>query len=241
MSTQRTVLVTGANKGIGYAIAEGLGRRGMRVALGARDDTRRTEAVTALTDAGIDAFGVPLDVTDDESVRAAAAILNGRGSLDVLVNNAGISGGLPQDPGATNPDVVRAVLETNVIGLSRVTDAMLPLLRASDQARIVNVSSSMGSIAAMAATAGVGMPIMAAYSPSKAAINALTVLYARQLQADGILVNAGCPGYVATDFTGHPEGARTPEQGAAIAIRLATLPVDGPTGTFSDDNGPIAW
>ncbi|WP_026911268.1 SDR family NAD(P)-dependent oxidoreductase [Patulibacter minatonensis] len=240
MTTTGTALVTGANKGIGLAVATELGRRGFAVGVGARDAGRRDDAVRRLRDGGIEAFAVPLDVTDDASVGSAAGLLEQRGGLDVLVNNAGVSGGLPQDPGEAGAEVLRSVFETNVLGLVRVTDAVLPLLRASSRARIVNVSSTMGSIAAMA-HAGERMPVMVAYSPSKAAVNALTVLYAQQLREAAVLVNAACPGYVATDFTGHPAGARTPEQGAAVVVRLATLPDDGPTGTFTDDDGPIAW
>ncbi len=238
MEHHAVALVTGANKGIGFATAQGLGKAGFVVALGARDDTRRAEAVERLRGDGIEAFGVALDVTSDASVAAAAeAIAERTGRLDVLVNNAGISGrtdGDAQDPTALDLDVVRTVLETNVLGVVRVTNAVLPLLRRADRPRIVNMSSNMGSLALRTG------PIMAAYAPSKAMLNAITVQYARRLADTPVIVNAGCPGYVATDFTGFA-GARTPEQGAAIAIRLATLPDDGPRGGFFDDAGAVAW
>ncbi len=128
--------------------------------------------------------------------------------------------------------MVRAVVETNVLGVIRVTNAMLPLLRRSASPRIVNVSSSVASLTRQAG------PVMAAYAPSKTFLNAVTVQYARQLAGTNILVNAACPGLVATDFTGFL-GPRTPEQGAATAIRLATLPDDGPTGGFFEDEGVI--
>ncbi|OZM80822.1 SDR family oxidoreductase [Pseudonocardia sp. MH-G8] len=234
----KTALVTGANKGIGFAIAQGLGALGFTVAVGARDDARRDEAVERLRAAGVDAFGVALDVTSDDSVATAAKIIEQTaGRLDVLVNNAGIGGrtdGGAQDPTTLDLDVVRTVIETNVFGVVRVTNAMLPLLRRADSPRIVNMSSNMGSL-----TLQTGPPL-AAYAPSKSMLNSLTAQYARRLADTNVIVNAACPGYVATDFTGH-NAQRTPEQGAAIALRLATLSDDGPRGGFFDDEGVVAW
>ena len=237
MSETTVALVTGANKGIGYEIAAGLGALGWRVGVGARDDARREEAVEKLRAAGVDAFGVPLDVTDDASVAAAAAALD---RLDVLVNNAGVTGGMPQAPTLVDPDTIRRVVETNVIGVVRVTNAMLPLLRRSPSPRIVNVSSSVGSLTLQTKPGSDTGPISAAYSPSKTYLNALMIQYAKELQDTNILINNCCPGFVATDLNGH-RGTRTSEQGAAIAIRLATLPDDGPTGQFFNDDGPVAW
>jgi NAD(P)-dependent dehydrogenase (short-subunit alcohol dehydrogenase family) len=133
-------------------------------------------------------------------------------------------------------------VETNVIGVVRVTNAMMPLLRRSASPRIVNISSSVGSLTrqsgpAAEQTAG---PVAVAYAPSKTFLNAVTLQYARELSGTNILINAGCPGYVATDLNGF-RGVRTPEQGAAIAIKLATLPDDGPTGKFFDDAGVVPW
>ena len=237
MSEQTTALVTGANKGIGYEIAAGLGALGWQVGVGARDDARRETAVEKLRAAGVDAFGVPLDVTDDASVAAAAASLD---RLDVLVNNAGITGTLPQEPTRVELDNIRATLEVNVFGVIRVTNALLPLLRRSAHPRIVTMSSTVGSLTRQTADAGDTGPISAAYSPSKTYLNGVMVQYARELKDTNILVNLACPGFVATDLNGF-RGHRTPEQGAAIAIRLATLPDDGPTGGYFDDAGPIPW
>ncbi|MER7999138.1 SDR family oxidoreductase [Streptomyces sp. NPDC095613] len=246
MSETRIALVTGANKGIGYEIAAGLGALGYRVGVGARDEDRREAAAQKLRGAGVDAFGVPLDVTSDQSVTDAAELIERQaGRLDALVNNAGISGpptgpGWGQDPTMLDLDVVRTVVETNVIGVIRVTNAMLPLLRCSTSPRIVNASSSVGSLTWQAdPDIDVG-PIMAAYSPTKSFLNAVTVHYARQFAGTNILINAACPGLVATDFNGF-YGSRTPEQGAATAIRLATLPDGGPTGSFLNDDGVIPW
>ncbi|MGK5554655.1 SDR family oxidoreductase [Actinomadura kijaniata] len=241
MSENRIALVTGANKGIGYEIAAGLGALGWSVGVGARDERRREAAVAKLRAAGADVFGVPLDVTDDASVAAAAMLVEERaGRLDALVNNAAVTGGVPQEPTRVDPGTVRDVVETNVIGVIRVTNALLPLLRRSASPRIVNMSSAVGSLTRQTTPGTETGPISAAYAPSKTFLNAVTVQYAKELHGTGILVNAACPGFCATDLNGF-RGVRTPEQGAAIGIRLATLPDDGPTGAFFDDAGPVPW
>ncbi|SDJ52931.1 Short-chain dehydrogenase [Lentzea albidocapillata subsp. violacea] len=238
VSNEKTALITGANKGIGFAIAQGLGAIGFTVAVGARDDVRRADAVERLRANGIDAFGVALDVTSGDSVAAAAkTIEQTTGRLDVLVNNAGIAGrtgGGVQTPSTLDLEVVRTVMDTNVFGVVRVTNAMLPLLREAESPRIVNMSSNMGSLALRTG------PLLAAYAPSKSLLNSITAQYARELADTNVIVNAACPGYVATDFTGFAS-PRTAEQGAAIAVRLATLPDDGPRGGFFDDDGVIPW
>lgn len=243
MTETRTALVTGANKGIGYEIAAGLGALGWRVGVGARDAERREVAVEKLRADGVDAFGVPLDVTDDASVAGAAELVVERtGRLDSLVNNAGIVGGWPQQPSTVDLDVIRTAVETNVIGVVRVTNAMLPLLRRSPAPRIVNMSSGVGSLTRQATDHDeliVG-PVAVAYSPSKTFLNAVTLQYARELAGTNILVNVCCPGFVATDFNGH-RGVRSPQEGAAIAVRLATLPHGGPTGGFFEDAGEVPW
>ncbi|MEU5692814.1 SDR family oxidoreductase [Actinosynnema sp. NPDC020468] len=238
MIEKRVALVTGANKGIGRQIAAQLAARGVTVVLAARDDTRRAEAATAL---GVDS--VRLDVTDPASARAAAEHVERRhGRLDVLVNNAGITGGSFDPPSRIDVDVARRVFDTNYFGVIAVTNAMLPLLRRSPAARIVNVSSSVGSFAATSTpgSALASLPPSVTYPTSKTALNALTVQYAKELAPEGILVNAACPGWCATDLNGNA-GDRTPEQGAAIAVELATLPDGGPTGGFFDDGGPVPW
>lgn len=240
MTSATTALVTGANKGIGFAIAQGLGRLGTRVVVGARSGAAGEEAVARLAAQGIDASAVRIDVTDDASVAAAATALDERfGTLDVLVNNAGISGAFDpvtweQDPTTMDLDELRRIVDTNVYGVVRVTNAMLPLLRRSGAPRIVNTSSSMGSLGRQPG------PVMAAYSSSKTFLNGITVQYARAFADTPVIVNAACPGLVATDFNGFA-GDRTPEQGAAIAVRLATLPDDGPRGGLFDEDGVVPW
>jgi NAD(P)-dependent dehydrogenase (short-subunit alcohol dehydrogenase family) len=243
MADANTVaLVTGGNKGIGYEIVRQLAERGMTVLLGARDDARREAAVASLKGAG-DVRGVALDVTDEASAAAAAGWIEREfGRLDVLVNNAGI-GGARQQPGSADLDVVRGVFEVNYLGVINVTRAMLPLLMRSAAPRIVNQSSGLGSISTVAAaTEGpiADLPASAAYVPSKSALNALTVQYAKEFRGTKVLVNAADPGYCATDLNGH-RGFASPAEGARVAVRLATLPPDGPTGGFFGTDGAIPW
>ncbi|MFI6255159.1 SDR family oxidoreductase [Micromonospora zamorensis] len=243
MSDKKIALVTGANKGIGYEIAAGLGALGWSVGVGARDQARRDTAVARLRDAGVDAFGVPLDVTDDRSVAAAADLIaEHAGRLDALVNNAAITGGGQQQPSSVDLAVLRTVVETNVIGVIRVTNAMLPLLGRSASPRIVNMSSGVGSLTRQSGPDGdtTTGPVAVAYAPSKSFLNAVTLQYARELADTKILINCACPGFVATDLNGF-RGVRTPQEGAATAIRLATLPDGGPTGGFFEDAGVVPW
>ncbi|MER7916313.1 MULTISPECIES: SDR family NAD(P)-dependent oxidoreductase [unclassified Streptomyces] len=241
MSEKTIALVTGANKGIGYEIAAGLGRRGWSVGVGARDEQRGESAAAKLRAAGADAFCVPLDVTDDDSVSAAVRMIEERvGRLDVLVNNAGVAGGWPEQPSTIDVETVRRLVETNVIGVIRVTNAMLALLRRSAHPRIVNQSSHVASLT-LQTTPGVDLGgLSGAYAPTKTYLNAITIQYAKELSTSNILINGACPGYVATDLNGF-SGTQTPEQGAAIAIRLASLPDDGPTGQLFDDSGVVPW
>ncbi len=237
MPNKTNALVTGANKGIGLAIARELGEREFAVWLGCRDPDRGEVAVTGLREAGVDARAITLDVTDGHSVaRAAARLDEEAGVLDVLVNNAGISIGSPP-PGVTDEaiDDVRSMLEVNTLGPLRVTQALLPLLRKSAAPRVVMMSSGLGSISDTADMASLIWNVDAAgYCASKAALNMLTVKLAKALLADGIKVNAADPGYTATDLNGH-SGPRTVKEAAAIAVALATLGPMGPTGGFFND------
>ncbi|GLY77830.1 SDR family NAD(P)-dependent oxidoreductase [Actinoallomurus iriomotensis] len=243
--TTTIALVTGANKGIGHAIAAALAERRMTVLVGARDIERRNAAVRMLRAAGGDVHGITLDVTAAEIIAMAAEEIATRyGRLDVLVNNAGITGDERQIPGAGAdvPAEVRRVFETNVFGLVAVTEAMLPLLLRSPAGRVVNVSGRGGSLTAMATPDGefADLPPLLGYPASKAAVNAVTTQYAKHLRRNGILVNAVCPGHTATEGNGFT-GDRTTRQAAAIAVRMATLGPGGPTGAFVDENGPIPW
>lgn len=241
--TARIAVVTGANKGIGRETARQLAERGLVVYLGARNEKRGRDAESALRADGLDVRFLHLDVADETSVALAAKRLQEEvGLLHVLVNNAGI-GGPMQAPSQTPAGQVRRVYETNVFGVITVTNALLPLLRRAGSARIVNVSSAVGSLAAAAANldpTGVHppgeFPVMLSYATSKAALNAVTLTYANELRGTGILVNAASPGFVATDINGH-NGVLTTEQGAHIPVLLATLDDDGPTAAFLGEDG----
>jgi NAD(P)-dependent dehydrogenase (short-subunit alcohol dehydrogenase family) len=227
-------LVSGANRGIGREISRQLADSGVHVLVGGRDERAAVEAADELSDGGrLSLAGVQLDVTDDDSVaRVAERIAGDPGRLDVLLNNAGVIGGGYEDRVATvDLDRVRSTLDTNLFGAWRLAQALLPLLRESPHARIVNVSTGMGQLSDM----GGGAP---AYRVSKTALNALTRILAAE--EPGILVNAMCPGWVATDMGG--ESAPTSvEDGADTGFWLATLPDDGPTGGFFRKRAPIPW
>ena len=249
--TELITLITGANKGIGLETARQLGARGMTVLIGARDAGRGRAAEEALGAEGIDAHHVELDITDAKSAQRAAEWIDTRyGRLDVLVNNAGIAVG-GGTPSTTSLDVMREVFETNVVGAITVTNAMLPLLRRAPAARIVNVSSEIGSVTFMSDRASPAwqMPASIPYPASKAALNMVTAMYAKELAGTPIKVNAANPGYCATDLNAHT-GFRTPAEGASVSVHLATLPADGPTGALwgyrwgaddSDPYGALPW
>lgn len=222
-------LVTGANRGIGHEICRQLAARGHIVLLTARNSQAAADAAARIEGA----VPLRLDVTDPDSIAEAAATVQDRyGQLDVLVNNAAITYDTWQRAATADLAVVREAVETNLYGPWQIVQEFLPLLGNSDHARIVNVSSEAGSLTSM----GGGTP---AYTVSKAALNALTRMLAAELRADRILVNAVCPGWVATDMGGH--GGRPVSEGAAGVVWAATLPDSGPTGGFFRDGRPLPW
>ena len=239
---KKIALITGANKGIGREVAAQLGALGITVLIGARDPERGAQAATELAAAGVDARPVVLDVTNDSLIDAAAAQIEREyGRLDILVNNAGISldHTIP-NPSQTTPDTLRQTYETNVFGVFGVTRALLPLLHKADSGRIVNVSSGLGSLT-LNSPDGMYAPMKAlAYNSSKAAINMMTVVLAKELRDTPIKINAADPGYTATDLNGN-SGPRTVAQAATEIVRLATLPQDGPTGGFFNEDGTVPW
>ena len=241
MTRGRVALVTGANKGVGRGIAQRLAALRMTVYVGARDVEHGSRAAAEIAADGADARFVQLDVADERSIEQAAQRIESEcGCLDVLVNNAGILTDPGLLPSATPVEHVRRTYETNVFGVVAVTNAMLPLLRRSTAARIVNITSDLGSLHhAAAADHPMGpFPPLLAYNSSKTALNAITVAYANELRDAGILVNAVSPGSVATDQNEH-QGLLTPEEGARIPVRMAALDGDGPTGTFWTENGTL--
>ena len=243
MNTADTIaLITGANKGIGFETARLLGAAGATVLVGARDEQRGMAAQDALKRTGADARFVRVDVTDETSVHRAAEWIGAEfGRLDVLVNNAGIVRADGDGrPSRTSLDTMRTVFETNVFGVVAVTNAMLPLLRTAPAARIVNVSSGVGSLTWMLEPdSPLWRLVSVPYPASKAALNMVTLMYAKELWSTPIKVNSANPGYCATDFNGHA-GFLTAEQGAEVVVHLATLPADGPTGVHWGDLWPAA-
>ena len=238
MTTDKVALVTGANKGIGREIARGLGQLGFTVLASARDQLRGAKTVAELADDGMDVRLLQLDVTDPDSVRAAVERIEGEfGRLDVLVNNAAVTCEQKQ-PSETTVRDFRWVYETNVFGVVSATNALLPLLRKAPAARVVNVSSGLGSLTRH--TTNSPSSLYMAYSSSKSALNSITVHWAMELADTPIKVNACTPGYCATDLNDFA-GARTPAQGAKIAVELSVLDENGPTGGFFDENGPFSW
>ncbi|GAA4249034.1 SDR family oxidoreductase [Dactylosporangium darangshiense] len=223
---ERVALVTGANRGIGLEVTRELAARGWTVLLGTRSRDKGERAASGVAGR---VEVLELDVSDDASVAAAARAVP---RLDVLVNNAAILYDTWQTGAAADLGVVHEAMETNLFGAWRVTQALLPALRRGHHPRVVNVSSEGGSLASM----GGGTP---AYSVSKAALNALTRILAAELRPDGILVNAVCPGWVATDMGG--PGGRPLAEGAASVLWAVDLPPNGPTGTFTRDGRPLAW
>jgi NAD(P)-dependent dehydrogenase (short-subunit alcohol dehydrogenase family) len=234
MSGSDTVaVVTGANRGIGREVARQLARRGATVVLGARDPAAGEAAAGELAGEGLTVLPRRLDVTAPGDLeRVAAELAADHGRLDVLVNNAAIHYDTWQRAVTADLGVVREALEVNLLGAWRAVLAFLPLLRAGRHGRVVNVSSGAGSLSGM----GGGTP---AYSVSKAALNALTRVLAAELRGDRILVNAVCPGWVATDMGG--PGGRPVADGAAGVLWAADLPDGGPTGGFFRDGRPVAW
>ncbi len=242
MTKQKTALVTGANRSIGFEIARRLAAEGYHVWLGSRDVARGEEAARKLRDQGLDAHVLQLDVTSDESVTSAIAELSRQTDhLDALVNNAGIADGFTFGPLEEPIDVTKAVYEVNTFGPIRMTQAALPLLKASGAGRVVMLSSELGSLNSLLDPQNqfYGINVLG-YNSSKTALNAVTVSLAKAAEPFGIKVNAADPGYTATDMNGHT-GYRTVEQAAEAPVRLAMLGSDGPTAGYFFDDQTLPW
>ncbi len=241
--TKKIALVTGANKGIGFEIAQKLGQEGILVYVGARNPQRGAVAVEKLRASGIDAHDILIDLNDHATIQKACQILTEKhGRLDILVNNAGIID--PEDglPSQADIETVKRTFDTNFFGTFVVTQAMLSLLRQADAARVVNVSSGLGSLALnedpnweFADTKLIG------YNASKAALNMLTIQLAWELRDTPIKVNSVNPNYTDTDLVPGAVGGRPVEEGARTAIQLALLAEDGPTGGFFEDEEVVPW
>ncbi|GAB1542350.1 SDR family oxidoreductase [Scytonema sp. NUACC21] len=236
-TTEKIAVVTGGNRGLGFEASRQLARKGFRVILTSRDEEKGKVAAERLQSEGLDVIYHPLDITNNESSQTLAEFIDKQfGKLDVLVNNAGIY--IDEKVGVnsvfnTKIDTVQQTMETNVYGALRVTQALIPLMKKQNYGRVVNVSSGMGQLTDM----GGGYT---GYRLSKTALNALTRIFASELQGTNILVNSVCPGWVKTDMGG-PDATRTPEQGVDTIVWLATLPNGGDTGGFFRDRQPIDW
>ena len=242
-------LITGANRGIGYATAARLGQAGVQIIVGARDREKGHAAAASLREQGTDAVALQLDVTDDNSVRDAAEVVRAEhGHVDMLINNAGI---LPEAAaahrvsGPMDLDIFRETFATNLFGVVATTEAFLPLLLDAPAGRIVNVSSTVASLIDQSDPDSkyYGL-VVPAYQASKAALNSITIALSKSLANTNIKVNVVCPGWVQTDLGGPQNKAAaptTPEEAARVVSQMALIGDDGPTGGFFDEAGPVRW
>ena len=239
---KQVAIVTGANKGIGLEIARQLGQAGVTVLLGARDGLLGQAAASVLNAEGLDVHSIQLDVTDPRSVENAVGWVGTHHEcLDILVNNAGISELADGPPSTGSVESARRLLETNFFGALTVTQAMLPLLRKAGSASIVNMSSSLGSLAGNAdpRSAYYGARLIG-YNASKAALNMLTIQLAQELSDTQIVVNSVCPGFVKTDLNGNT-GHISPTQAAELPVRLALMRHDRFSGRFVNTDREVNW
>lgn len=237
MSEKKIALVTGANKGLGLEIARQLGQQGITVVVGARDLAKATAAARELTAQGVDAHALKIDVTSAADIAALPGYFQEKfGGIDILVNNAGVN---LDFEGEVTADTLRRTYEANTIGPFEITRVLLPLLKASPAGRVVNQSSILGSLSSIAGGYG-GAFATPSYCSSKSALNMLTVIHALQLKDTNVKVNAAHPGWVQTDMG----GANAPMNvvdGAKTAVELATLPPDGPTGSYQHLGKTLPW
>jgi NAD(P)-dependent dehydrogenase (short-subunit alcohol dehydrogenase family) len=244
----KTALVTGANKSIGFEVARQLAQKGIYVYLGSRNLENGIEAVSQLKAEGLgNVEAIQLDITDDESVKNARIEIGKKTKvLDILINNAGIYGGYPQEALNATIDQFKATYDANVYSVVRVTQAFIDLLKKSYEPRIVNVSSSQGSLTLHSDPSYKYYDFKGAvYLSSKSAMNMYTVVLAYELKDSNFKINAICPGFTKTDFNGH-RGTGTTEDAGKRIIKYALIDKDGPTGKFfSEENNPetgeIPW
>jgi NAD(P)-dependent dehydrogenase (short-subunit alcohol dehydrogenase family) len=239
--SEKVALITGANKGIGFETARQLGEQGITVLVGSRNQHQGEQAASALQAKGVKVRALVIDVTDQHTIEAAVEEVNRMfGKLDVLVNNAGVA--LERvPPSESQIENIRKTFETNFFGAFAVTKAFLPLIQKAAAGRIVNVSSGLGSLTSLSdPTSEFYAYNILSYSSSKAALNAMTVTLAKELRTTSVKVNSADPGYTATDLNNF-RGTQTPEQAAAVIVRLATLSPEGATGRFFGQDGELPW
>jgi len=240
--TKKIALVTGANKGIGFEIARQLAEAGVTVVMGSRNLRRGQEAAADLAKAGLAVEALEIDLNDDATIASAAEKIAARhGRLDILVNNAGIVDAEDGPPSVATAAAARRLMETNFLGTLSVTQAMLPLLRRSKAGRIVNLSTTLGSLTINGdPTSPYYEARLIGYNASKAALNMLTVQLAAELKDTGIVVNSVAPGYVQTDLTGG-NGFMTAAEGARLPVEYALLGPDAVSGRFVEPQGNAPW
>ena len=241
-SVQRVALVSGANRGIGYEISRQLAAKGIVVVMGARDPGRGQAACERLRRSGAEIFFHPLDVEDERTLAAAVTtVMDRHGRIDILVNNAGVHLDEGADALGVPMDAVRRSLQINTLGPLALCRLCVPTMRRHGYGRIVNIASTMGSLAEMgnprSHSDGMKSP---SYRLSKTALNAVTLIIAREVRGENVLVNSCCPGWVRTEMGGD-QAPLTPEQGADTPVWLATLPDGGPSGGFYRERQPIPW
>lgn len=242
MTKMKIALITGANKGIGFETARQLAELGFFVYIGSRDKSNGLEAVKTLKASGINNVdSIELDVTDPNSIKSARQELESKvQQLDVLINNAGIAGIQPQNISTGDIENLRRVFETNFFGAVQTTQQFLSLLKKSNEPRIVNVSSNLASLTLHSNTTNPNQSIYDAYSCSKTALNAFTVLLAKEFKHSNFKINSVAPGYTATDLNNF-QGTQTVAQAAKTVVTYATLDNDGATGKYFKEGGENAW
>lgn len=239
MTNNKIALITGANKGIGFACARQLGKMGYTVLIGARDESRGKEAAGTLKSEGIDAVPVILDITRQDTMNSTLRFIeNEYGRLDVLVNNAGIFLEKGILPSKLDLQDLKETFEVNFFGIFALTMALLPLLRDSAAGRIVQVSSGQGSLTR--ASGNDSGRLQLAYNCSKAALNMMTIQLAKEFAGTPLKINSAAPGYTMTDMN-EGKGSRTVDEAAEIIVRLATLDDNGSSGGYFEDAGEVPW
>jgi len=239
----KNVLVTGANKGIGFEVAKQMAELGYYVFLGCRDIKKGLEAVDSLKALKVlNVEALKIDVADLRSVQEAASVLTTKIEvLDILINNAGTSGSQPQNISQCDMSIIKEVFDTNVFGALQTTQAMLPLLKKASQPVIVNVSSEVGSLTMQASEGrNPNWDLYHVYGSTKTALNAFTIALANEFKNTKFRINSATPGYTATDLNGFA-GFKTAAQGAKPIVKLAVIDADGPTGKFFREEGEVPW
>jgi len=250
MGREHVALVTGANRGLGFEISRQLGQKGMTVLMGARSTEKGHQAVEKLRGEGLDTRAVALDVTDSASIASAVETIRSEfGKLDVLVNNAAVLLDIGVQPSDVKEEILRSTFEVNFFGPYWLTQQLVPLLRKSSRGRIVNLATQVASLNQLAdPDSPLKDDICPAYQASKTALNAMTLVFAKELNAFGIKVNSVCPGWVMTDM-GHDDlpdygdavRPMSPQEAVEKLIWLMELPDNGPTGGFFSEGEPVYW